>query len=137
MPELAAVMAASSVGAMVFFSGVVAPTVFQVLQEAPAGQFLRALFPKYFLANGIVAILAGLVAWRLLETILFLASGALLLALRFVAVPIINRARDAMLSGDAVARGQFERWHRGTVILNVGEMLLLSLGIYLLLERHA
>jgi antibiotic biosynthesis monooxygenase (ABM) superfamily enzyme len=136
MPELAAMIAAASLGAMVFFSAVVAPTVFKVLPEASARQLLRALFPQYFLVNGLVALVAGVIAWRALESVLVVASGVLLLVLRYVAVPIINAARDAMLAGQSEAASRFARWHRGSVILNVGELLVLSVAVWLLLGAH-
>lgn len=137
MPELAAMIAAASLGAMIFFSAVVAPTVFKVLPDASAGQFLRALFPRYFLVNGLIAVVAGVIAWRTLESVLLVASGVLLLILRFVAVPIINAARDAMMAGQSGAASRFAVWHRSSVILNVAEMLVLSVAIWLLLGAHS
>lgn len=137
MPELAAMIAAASLGAMIFFSAVVAPTVFKVLPDASAGQFLRVLFPRYFLVNGLIAVVAGVIAWRTLESVLLVASGVLLLILRFVAVPIINAARDAMMAGQSGAASRFAVWHRSSVILNVAEMLVLSVAIWLLLGAHS
>jgi hypothetical protein len=130
-------IAAASLGAMIFFSAVVAPTVFKVLPEASAGKFLRALFPRYFLVNGLAAMLAGVIAWRALESVLLVASGVLLLTLRVVAVPIINAARDDMLAEQPGAASRFELWHRSSVILNVVEMLVLSVAVWLLLGAHS
>ena len=136
MAELAAVITAASLGAMIFFSAVVAPVVFKVLPEVSAGQFLRALFPRYFLVNGLVAVVAGVIAWRALESVLLVASGVLLLLLRYVAVPIINAARDAMLAGQSGAASRFALWHRSSVVLNVGEMSMISAAVWLLLGGH-
>ena len=36
-------------GVIIFFSAVVAPTVFKSLEEREAGVFLRAFFPKYYI----------------------------------------------------------------------------------------
>ena len=36
-------------GVIIFFSAVVAPTVFKSLEEREAGMFLRAFFPKYYI----------------------------------------------------------------------------------------
>lgn len=137
MPELAAMIAAASLGAMIFFSAVVAPTVFKVLPEASAGQFLRALFPRYFLVNGLVAVVAGVIAWRTVESVLLVASGVLLLILRVVVVPIINAARDAMQAGQSGAASRFAVWHRSSVILNVAEMLVLAVAVGLLLGARS
>ncbi|MEM7776339.1 MAG: DUF4149 domain-containing protein [Pseudomonadota bacterium] len=133
MPELAVLFAAASLGAMLFFSIFIAPTVFRVLTEEDGGRLLRAVFPKYFMANGVLALAAGLAAVRPLESTIFALCGAAMLAIRFFAIPTINAARDAMVAGDAQAAERFARWHRGTVVVNVIEMLALTVAISLLL----
>jgi hypothetical protein len=133
MPELAALVIAASLGAMVFFSSIVAPTIFRILPEDKAGLFLRAVFPNYFLINGVAALLAAAIAFRPLESGLLAACAAMMLAVRFVAIPIINNARDLMLSGDVAAKDQFNLWHRGTVIANTAEMIILVIIACLLL----
>ena len=133
MPELAAVIVAASLGAMLFFSAVTAPTVFTVLAEADGGRFLRAIFPRYFVANGLLALGAAAVAMRPFESALLALCGATLLAVRAYAIPRINAARDNMVSGDPEAAVQFARWHRGAVIVNSLEMIALAVVIYLLL----
>jgi len=47
-------------GVIIFFSAVVAPTVFKSLEEKEAGVFLRAFFPKYY-NFGILLGIAGLI----------------------------------------------------------------------------
>ena len=37
------------VGSIIFFSAIIAPTVFKALDEKNAGIFLRAFFPKYYI----------------------------------------------------------------------------------------
>ena len=115
MPELAALVIAASLGAMVFFPSIVAPTIFRILPEDKAGLFLRAVFPNYFLINGVAALLAAAIAFRPLESGLLAACAAMMLAVRIVAIPIINNARDLMLSGDVAAKDQSNLWHPGTV----------------------
>ncbi|MEL7048627.1 MAG: hypothetical protein AAFO75_06635, partial [Pseudomonadota bacterium] len=61
---------------------------------------------------------------------LFALTAALLLASRFVAVPIINKARDQMLAGDAAAKSRFDLWHRGTVVANLFEIIILAVIMY-------
>lgn len=135
MPELAATIAIASFGAMMFFSAAIAPTVFQVLPEAQAGSFLRAVFPHYFLINGTAAVGAGLLAMEAIVTSILIFSGLVMLAIRYIAIPIINEARDQMLAGVVSARARFDGWHRATVILNVIEMACLAIAAYLLLAR--
>jgi len=133
MPELAALTTTASLGAMLFFSSVTAPTVFRVLAEEDGGRFLRALFPQYFAVNGLLALAAGVIAARPLESMILVLCGATMLIVRFFAIPTINSARDAMLEGDARAAKRFARWHRGTVIVNTLEMIGLAIATYLLL----
>ena len=49
MADLALAIVAGTVGAMVFFGAIVAPTAFGTLGEQQAGPFIRALFPRYYL----------------------------------------------------------------------------------------
>ncbi len=133
MTELAVVLASGSLGSMLFFSAAIAPTVFQSLPEEYAAGLLRALFPKYFLINGAMAVLAGLIAFRVTEGAILVGCGVVMLAVRYFAIPIINDARDGMLDGDQAAAHQFAFWHRGTVLLNVCQMFGLAVAIVLLL----
>ncbi|MAI45969.1 MAG: DUF4149 domain-containing protein [Hyphomicrobiaceae bacterium TMED74] len=133
MPELAAAIAIASLGAMLFFSAAIAPTVFKVLPEAHAGSFLRAVFPRYFLINGLASVVAGLLAVELVAATILLVSGAVMLGIRYVAIPVINKARDQMLTGAETAKTRFDTWHKGTVVLNVIEMLALSVAATILL----
>lgn len=135
MPELAALIAAASLGAMVFFSAVIAPIVFQVLPEDHASRFLRAVFPKYFVVNGIAAVAAGLTAAAPVMSPVLVTAGIVMLAIRYVVIPIINTARDQMVAGVAGADKKFAIWHRVSVIVNVVEMLCLALAIYSLLVQ--
>lgn len=145
MITLAIVLAAGSLGAMLFFSAAVAPTVFQSLPPDAAGQFLRRLFPRYFVLNGIVAgaaAIAAAVAAAWVPTVLLVASAAALFGLRLVAVPAINQARDAMVAkegpagdgsaGDEAAGRRFQTLHRLTVLVNLAEMAALVAAIALL-----
>ncbi|MEM6496564.1 MAG: DUF4149 domain-containing protein [Pseudomonadota bacterium] len=133
MPELAAAIAIASLGAMLFFSAAIAPTVFQSLPETHAGTFLRAVFPRYFLINGAAAVVAGLIAMDVTASSILIISGLAMLAIRYAAIPIINEARDQMLTGDVAAKARFDTWHRATVILNTIEMVCLAVAAYLLL----
>jgi hypothetical protein len=126
---------ATWVGAIVFQSAVVAPTVFATVDESQARAFLRALFPRFFrlgLACGAImtvsiAASAWMSGWTAALSIL---SGLTAAMLAFEAgslwlVPHINAARDA---GDAgVAR--FQTLHRLSVLFTV---IILLLGIVVL-----
>ena len=47
--DLILVLVSIWVGSIIFFSAIIAPTVFKVLDEKSAGLFLRAFFPKYYI----------------------------------------------------------------------------------------
>ena len=113
-------------GTIIFFSAVVAPTVFKSLDEREAGVFLRAFFPKYYIFGivlGIVSIIYLLfnpVDSPLLYSII---SVAVLTILGRMSIPIINKARDTN------NEQAFKRYHLISVMMNV---LTLVIGIIIL-----
>ena len=117
-------------GVIIFFSAVVAPTVFKSLEEREAGVFLRAFFPKYYIF-GIVIGVASIVILMFMpiSTILTYAIVAmtLLTVLGRMSIPIINNARD---SGDEAG---FKKYHLISVMMNVVTLIvgLVILGTYL------
>ena len=117
-------------GVIIFFSAVVAPTVFKSLEEREAGVFLRAFFPKYY----IFGIVLGIVSLTILmimpvNAILTYAiiTMTLLTVLGRMSIPIINNARD---SGDEAG---FKKYHLISVMMNVVTLIvgLVILGTYL------
>ena len=125
---------AATLGSIVFFAAGIAPTVFQSLPEAEAGQFLRRLFPRYYLALILGAGAAGLC---FVMTSPLAAAVCLIIAgstawVRQVLVPRINQLRDAELGGDTDAGQQFARLHRWSVSINMVQLL----ALLILLIRH-
>lgn len=123
LPHAASLLIAASLGAMLFFSAIVTPVMFRVLAPDHAGRFLRAVFPLYFLMNGGLAAVAGLLALHPLASPLLLAAAAVMIAVRVGVIPVINRARDAMAGGEAQAKRKFDMWHRASVVINLVEMV--------------
>ena len=120
-----------TLGGMLFFPAVVAPTVFGVLPEQEAGAFLRALFPRYYLfllAGSTGAALAfGFTAE---ESALLTAAVALSTAwVLFMLVPKINALRDRQLAGDEAAGRAFDRAHRLSVAINFVQIGALVLAV--------
>lgn len=118
-------------GVIIFFSAVVAPTVFKSLEEKEAGVFLRAFFPKYynfgillgiagliyiFFMGDMDSLLLGLIAFMTILTI----SGKLM-------IPVINNARDT------ANEKLFKTYHLISVLMNVVTLIvgLILLGIYI------
>lgn len=111
-------------GSVVFFSFVVAPTLFGVLGEG-AGRVVRAIFPKYYLVGLVCAVvLAGVQVARgflwywggmIKPSIgLFLLLAMVQIYARQVLTPAINASRDA---GPA-EKIRFDALHRRSVLLN-------------------
>ena len=117
-------------GVIIFFSAVVAPTVFKSLEEREAGVFLRAFFPKYYIF-GIVLGVASVVILMFMPVSAILTYAivamTLLTVLGRMSIPIINSARD---SGDEAG---FKKYHLISVMMNVITLIigLVILVIYL------
>jgi hypothetical protein len=117
-------------GVIIFFSAVVAPTVFKSLEEREAGVFLRAFFPKYYIFGivlGIVSVVTLMfMPINAILTYAIVAMTALTLLGR-MSIPIINNARD---SGDEAG---FKKYHLISVMMNVITLVIgiVILGIYL------
>ncbi len=113
-------------GIIIFFSAVVAPTVFKSLGEKEAGVFLRAFFPKYYVFGivlgtfSIIYLLFNPMHSHLMYSVL---AMTLLTVLGRMSIPIINKARD---SNDEKG---FKRYHLISVMMNV---LTLIIGVVIL-----
>lgn len=122
-------LSAGLLGAMLFFAGIVAPSVFRFLESETAGRFLRGLFPRYYLFGLAVSILALALA---LHAFAFLSAGVLAAVAagfaiaRFGLVPRIDAARDGERAGDQDSAKRFKRLHRVSVLINLVQMLALA-----------
>ena len=117
---LIAVLVSIWVGSIIFFSAIIAPTVFKVLDEKSAGLFLRAFFPKYYIFGLIIGGLSLVLIFLLnipVNTVLLallIAMIALTVTSKLM-IPVINAARDMGEAG--VSR--FKKLHTMSVMLNV------------------
>lgn len=122
-------------GGMAFFAACVAPVAFGRLPPEWAGRFIRAIFPLYYLwvigtaAAGAVALLP----LRPVDAAALALVAGLAVWLRQGLMPRINALSDAAQGGDAAAKAGFDRAHRLSVRLNVGQMLI----AFVLLIRFA
>ena len=87
------------IGVIIFFSAIIAPTVFKTLDEKSAGIFLRAFFPKYYhfaIIVGLTALILIAVFEIKIDSILYLAivSMTILSIISRVMIPAINNAMD-------------------------------------------
>ena len=126
MISIAVIFHAAIIGFMVFFSAVVAQSVFKTLSQKAAGAFLRVLFPRMFMFGLILSLMASAVAaydgvaeMALLS--IFISTGFVLNA--FVVTPIINKQRDAMLEGDDNAGKKFKQFHFVSVAIFLVQLI--------------
>ena len=122
------------VGSIIFFSAIIAPTIFKSVDEKNAGYFLRAFFPKYYYFGVImgffsvlILILNDLIGAMNYQLILMLVSMIILSIISLKLIPLINNARDMGEEGKTV----FDRLHLLSVILNVITLLVGLFFLYL------
>jgi len=109
------------VGAMAFFTAVVAPAAFRVLAADQAGLLVRRLFPIYYLIMAVAAAAAAMLigfdspaAGRILALV-----AALFMAKRVLLLPRMERHRAGREAGDAGATRAFRRLHGLSMVLNL------------------
>jgi uncharacterized membrane protein len=135
------------VGSIMFFSFVIAPTVFKVLKPEDAAKLQRAMFPKYYLVGiicaGIGIVCVGLLLaeravgkWPGVLSLLLLAGmGGTNLWLRQAIVPHmaeIREQRAAVAEPDPALDEEWKSLHRLSVQLN-GAVLLCGLVLVFLI----
>ena len=126
MISTAVIFHAAIIGFMVFFSAVVAQSVFKPLSQRAAGAFLRVLFPRMFIFGLILSLMAsaaaaydGVAQMALLS--IFVSTGFVVNA--FVVTPAINKQRDAMLEGDETAAKKFKQFHFVSVAIFLVQLI--------------
>ena len=115
-------------GIMLFFSFVVAPVTFTVLNEENARKFIRKIFPYYFSVNLVVCILVLLCFIILkifsLDFYLILSVAALFAVSNFILMPLINKYRDEKQDN------KFKYSHFISVVINFIQMIFLVIILF-------
>ena len=119
-------LCAAMLGVMLFFGGVVAPTVFRALPAEAAGTFLRRIFPRYYDVLTVTAVIAALLAIGSWSGLVLAVVVLLFVTARFWLMPKINAARDASLAGDGEAKRRFGTLHGASVAINLSQMVALA-----------
>ena len=120
---LATFFVAILLGGMIFFPSVVDPIGVKSLDQDSAGQFLRRLFPAYYVFVIVTSLIGGGLLYSkpiLAAALLTVAASTLLV--RQVLVPKINTWRDRELAGDEAAAALFNAGHRASVIINLAQL---------------
>ena len=119
---------AISLGTMIFFSFIVAPVIFKVLDAVNAGKFVRKIFPFYYIINLIILSLVVILfiynSQINIDFYLVLILALLFAFLLFILMPMINKFKDNHEDK------KFDFSHKLSVVLNFVQMVGL---IYLLI----
>ena len=98
LSQFALYLTAIILGAMIFFSFVVAPITFKLLDEENSRKFIRGIFPFYYLLNLTLSFVASILFFlnqHLSTDFLLMVSVSVLFAIsNFILMPIINKFRD-------------------------------------------
>ena len=85
-------------GAMIFFSFVVAPTTFKLLDEENSRKFIRGIFPFYYLLNLTLTFVASILFFLdqnlSIDFLLMVSVSVLFVISHFILMPMINKFRD-------------------------------------------
>ena len=107
---------AISLGAMLFFSCVIAPVIFKVLDASNASKFVRKIFPHYYLINliilSIVILLLLYISSVNLDFYITLIIAILFAFSLLILMPLINKLKDSK------EKKKFKYSHALSVIIN-------------------
>ena len=120
-----------SLGIMLFFSFVIAPTVHKFLPKTESGPYIRKIFPIYYILNGFFALGSILaIAYLGVFNAIFYANLVILIIFilsYFYLMPSINKIKFKNSS-------KFKILHGGSIILNIIQIFLLITITFLLLN---
>ena len=128
MENLTQNILAISLGIMIFFSLVLAPMIFKILDPENAGKFVRKIFPYYYFVNlvflSVAVVLFFIVSSFSINFYITLALVFSFVFAQFILMPLINRLKDNN------QEKKFKYAHGFSVVINFVQMILL---IYLLI----
>ena len=113
------------VGIMLFFTVVVAPTVFKVLPTEWSSKYVRNFFPKYYATLGLITLICVFTEFDKTNQILLAVCATLFAFTLFYLTGKINGAKD---SGQ---NRQFHLLHGASVVINLFQLITF---IYLLVK---
>ena len=121
--QISTYMVSMVLGIMLFFSFVVAPVTFTVLDEENSRKFIRKIFPYYYNVNLVISLLI-LFFYVILKTFslnfyLILAVVILFALSSYILMPLINKYRDENQDK------KFKYSHFISVVINFIQMIFL------------
>ena len=117
----------SILGFMIFFPVVVAPVVFNILDEKQSSLFLRSFFPKYYLFGILLTLIALIMSIFEKDVVIFLEFTLILVGFLFsrqILTPAINKAKDEIIESNEKSKIKFEKLHKFSVTINVLQMII-------------
>ena len=105
------------VGIMLFFTVVVAPTVFKVLPVEWSSKYVRKFFPKYYASLGILTVISAFWAQSSHAQYFLIACAVLFAFTLFYLTGKINQAKDLGLDK------QFHILHGLSVAINLVQLI--------------
>ena len=132
---LAELLFGLSLGGIVFFTTIIAPTAFKALSKKNANEFLQAIFPRYYFFFIALSGFAGSILSftdKTAASVMLVIMGGFFISRQFL-LPRINEARKAVDKGGEGAASKFSMLHR----LAVGLNLLFMLGTFMIFLRVA
>jgi hypothetical protein len=120
-----------SLGIILFFSFVIAPTVHKFLPKTESGPYIRKIFPIYYILNGFLSLGSFLaIAYLGVFNAIFYANGIILVLFifsYFYLMPAINKKKTKDNSN-------FKILHSVSVIFNLIQIITLMFIIVILLD---
>ena len=114
---------AINLGMMIFFSCVLAPMIFKILDAENAGKFVRKIFPYYYFVNliflSIAVILFIIISSLGLSFYITLSLAISFVFAQFILMPIINKFKDNN------EEKKFKYAHGLSVVINFVQMIFL------------
>lgn len=110
-------------GSLIFFSALVAPSVFKSLDEKNARLFIRSIFPKLYLYSGVLSLSISLTLLFInsfLSFIFFMITLGYFYSRQFLMVKINN-------ASDQKNEKEFKKLHRFSVLIFITQILLMIL----------
>ena len=116
-------LASGILGIMLFFSFIVAPITFTVLDENASRKFIRKIFRYYYLTN-LALSLTCVICFYLIQQIttdffLILVISLLFIISNFILMPLINKFRDSN------QEKKFKYSHALSVLINFLQLFIL------------
>lgn len=117
-------------GSMVFFAGIVAPTIFRSLGQQEAMDYTRQLFPRYYMwciaLSGVATVTAGMARSYIAILLVIVLAG--FIYGRQSLMRKVSEAKDRWLDSESPQdKARYKSLHKRSVIINGFQMLALLL----------